>query len=277
MVGLVAAVVVVVEAPAAPVGRAAGMTGDVPAVPDDTTEVLPLAHELADAYQRLATFYRDQMEMTGPEADARARAADDTEAQAAAYVERIRNAPADQVSWFQLAHVLERDPEAFHGVWQGIKAAARDELDSGHRAAQALDWEGRPWERARFLAIRDSFRADYRPRPGFETAMVDMAAESFSDYLEWSEALHRQASTETMREEDALERYGTYAPSRLTSVEALEQSARMAERAHTRFLRTVKALTDLRRAGPVYVGTAGQVNVGAQQVNVARTGAEGDE
>ncbi len=62
-----------------------------------------------------------------------------------------------------------------------LKAAARDELDSGHRTAQALDWNGGPWERALFLAIRDSFRADYRPRPGFEAAMVDLAAEAFGD------------------------------------------------------------------------------------------------
>ena len=64
-----------------------------------------------------------------------------------------------------------------------LKAAARDELDSGHRTARALDWDGRPWDRARFLAIRDSFRADYEPRPGIETALVDLAAEAFGDYL----------------------------------------------------------------------------------------------
>ncbi len=55
--------------------------------------------------------------------------------------------------------------------------------------------------------------------------------------------------------------------------EAIEQSAKMAERAHTRFLRTVKMLHELRRLSPtVYVGNAGQINVGSQQVNVANAG-----
>jgi hypothetical protein len=44
----------------------------------------------------------------------------------------------------------------------------------------------------------------------------------------------------------------------------------MAERYHGRFLRTLKALRDLRRYAPtVIVKRAGQVNVGGQQVNVA--------
>jgi hypothetical protein len=42
----------------------------------------------------------------------------------------------------------------------------------------------------------------------------------------------------------------------------------MAERFHRMFPRNVRALRDLRRY-PVVVQNAGQVNVGAQQVNVA--------
>jgi hypothetical protein len=46
----------------------------------------------------------------------------------------------------------------------------------------------------------------------------------------------------------------------------------MADRFHRIFLRTLRALRDLRRyAGPVIVQQAGQVNVGGQQVNVAAT------
>ena len=43
----------------------------------------------------------------------------------------------------------------------------------------------------------------------------------------------------------------------------------MADRFNRLFLRTLRALRDLRRyAPPVIVQNAGQVNVGAQQVNV---------
>jgi hypothetical protein len=46
---------------------------DVPAIPDDATEAVPLAQAITAAYQRMARFYRDQYGLTGPEADARAR------------------------------------------------------------------------------------------------------------------------------------------------------------------------------------------------------------
>ena len=50
----------------------------------------------------------------------------------------------------------------------------------------------------------------------------------------------------------------------------MEEAAAMADRFHRMFLRTLRALRDLRRyGGPVIVQQAGQVNVGGQQVNVA--------
>ena len=238
--------------------------------PAESSEAEPLAVELADAYGRMVTFYRDQLELSGPEADARARGADDT----AADLARIRDRPPDQVGWFDLNRVADRDPEAFAEVWQSLKAAARDELASGHRTARALDWDGRPWDRARFLAIRDSFWADYQPRPGVEAALVDLAAEAYGDYLQWSESLHRQASTEAEIERNDLTRHGKWKPQRIFSAEAMAESARMAERAHARFLRTITALGELRRTGPVYVG---QVNIAPQQVNIARLASMDDE
>lgn len=242
-------------------------------VPADRVESEPLAAELAGAYGRMVAFYRDQLEMSGPEADARARGADDTPEEAAADLARIGDRPPDQVSWFDLNRVADRDPETFADLWRGLKAAARDELHSGHRTARALDWDGRPWDRARFLAIRHSFRADYQPRPGIEAALVDLAAEAFGDHLAWSEQLHMQAGTEAEVERNDLARHGKWKPQRIFSAESMAESARMAEQAHTRFLRTVAALGNLRRAGPVYVG---QVNIAPQQVNIARLVSEDD-
>ncbi|MBA3274157.1 MAG: hypothetical protein H0T72_00065 [Chloroflexia bacterium] len=243
-------------------------------VPADRAESEPLAAELAGAYGRMVAFYRDQLELSGPEADARARGADDTPAEAAADLARIGDRPPDQVSWFDLNRVADRDPEAFAVLWRALKAAARDELDSGHRAARALDWDGRPWDRARYLAIRDSFRRDYRPGPGIEAALVDLAAEAFADYLAWSEQLHMQAGTEADIERNDLGRHGKWKPQRIFSAEAMANSARMAEQAHARFLRTVATLGDLRRTEPVYVG---QVNIAPQQINIARLVSEDDE
>jgi len=43
-----------------------------------------LAREMARAYRRMAVFYRDQLELLGPEADARARGTDDSDEEQAA-------------------------------------------------------------------------------------------------------------------------------------------------------------------------------------------------
>lgn len=250
------------------------MTVDmVPA--DDAQEVETLASELARAYRRMAVFYRDQLELTGPAADARARGADDTPEQAAADLARIRDRPPDQLSWFDLTRLAERQPEDMAAIWRRLKEQARHEFASGHRAADALEWQGSPWDRARFLAIRDSFQADGPPPSGIEAALIDSAAEAFSTYLEWTEQHIRMVSVDMKHEEQRSEQYGEWQPQRLSYAHAIDNAARMAEQAHTRFLRTVKMLHEVRKLAPsVYVGHAGQVNVGHQQVNMSKQDTE---
>jgi hypothetical protein len=236
----------------------------------EALEVETLASEIARAYRQMAAFYRDKLELTGPDADARARGIRDTPEEAAADLERIRDRPPDQVSWFDLTRLIERDPDEMEAMWHRLKGTARRELSSGHRTADALEWQGRPWDRVRFLAIRESFQDDDTPSSGIESALIDSAAEGFSDYLAWTEHLNRMVSLDMEHEKERAERDGRWRPMRLSYAEAVDQAARMAERAHTRFLRTVKMLQEVRRFAPaVYVGHAGQINVGAQQVNVA--------
>ena len=100
---------------------------------------------------------------------------------------------------------------------------------------------------------------------------MELAAEAFEDYLEWSESLHRQAATEAEIERNHLARHGRWKPQRVVSAEAMAQSAKMADQTHQRFLRTIAALGHLRRAGPVSIG---QVNIAPQQVNIARLTAD---
>jgi hypothetical protein len=185
-------------------------------------------------------------------------------------VARIHVMPPEHVTWPELVRLAERDPEAMLEVWEDQKAAAREELASGHRAAQALDWQRHPYARARFLAIRESFRAHTPPQSGIEAALIDAAAEAYGDYLELSEQVHRMLSAEAEIQRDDLEREGRWYPPHITTADAIERTERRAERAHQRFLRTVKTLNELQRLAPtLYVAHAGQVNVGQQQVNVA--------
>lgn len=230
-----------------------------------------LAREMATAYQQMAAFYRDRLELLGPVADARARGTDYNQQEAVEDRQRIFERPADQVSWFDLTRLAERNPDDASAAWVRVRTEARHEFASGHRAAQALEWRGGPWQRARFLAIRDSFRDTTPPQSGIESALVDTAAEAFGDYLEWSEHAHMLGSTEVQSQRQRIERDGEWAPMRLSYAEAIEQAVKMAERAHARFLRTVATLGDLRRTGPVYVG---QVNIAPQQVIIARLASE---
>jgi hypothetical protein len=248
------------------------------ALVEDCDEIESLAMELARAYQQMAAFYRDQLELTGPEADQRARGHSDSLQEAAEDRSRIVARPPDEVSWFELNRLADGDPNEAVLVWRRLKKAARKELASGHRAAHALEWQARPWDRARFLAVRHSFRASMPPRNGIEAALLDTTAEAFSDYLKWSEHLHMQTSTEVESERDRLKRDGGWSPPRLGMAEAIEQSSRMAERAHTRFLKTVKMLHELQRSAPtLYVANAGQINVGQQQVNIASSPAKANK
>jgi hypothetical protein len=60
-------------------------------------------------------------------------------------------------------------------------------------------------------------------------------------------------------------------PPRVSDAEAMDRAAAMADRFNRIFLRTLRALRDLRRyATPVVVQNAEQVNVAGQQVNIAQ-------
>lgn len=102
-----------------------------------------------------------------------------------------------------------------------------------------------------------------------ERQLLDVLAQAQASWLYWMGML----STRTMMESTANKRlrdeHGCWQPPRVTDAEALEQAAAMADRFNRIFLRTLRALRDLRRyAGPVIVQNAGQVNVAGQQVNV---------
>jgi len=236
---------------------------------ENLNEAGSLASELTHAYMQMSGFYRDQMHLSAGEADRAARGLDLTPEQALENLVRIRERAPEQVTWGDLQRLVNYDPDEMVAAWAQLKSEAREELASGHRTARALEWNGRPLDRARFLAIGGSFRGNTPPRNGIEGALVDIAAEAFNDFLRWTEQMHMQAGVEAATERDSLERHGSWSPARLSTSEAIEQSAKMVERAHKRFLQTVKLLHELQRSTPMlYVGHAGQINIGQQQLNV---------
>ena len=205
------------------------------------------------------------MNLSPAEAEAEVRDMD------AEYRERIVNGPADQVSWQQLSRLADQDTEAALAVWERIKREAYDELVSGHRTAKVLEWQGSPWQRAQFLALRASFMAEWQPRGGIEQALIDQMAHAYTEYLLWTEVHHQRLNSAVIRERLDLERRGKRDLPNMSNEQAIEHAALMADRFNRLLLRTLRALRDLPRYSPAVIvqNNGGQVTVATHQVNVA--------
>jgi hypothetical protein len=227
-------------------------------------ELGSLARELARAYDELIASYRRSWGIDAAEAIEKAHTPRDRA------LEMAQTDPPDQLSWHTLSMVMEHDPGAGLAAWERIKDAARRELRSGHRTAQSLEWGGTPWDRARFVAIHDALREDWQPRGGIESVMVDLLAQNLNVYLRWTERLTMSAESQCRSEDVKLKQEGYWMPPRVSEANWLRWCADQAEAAHRRFLATLKTLQELRRLPGVTITTAAQVNIGQQQVNLAR-------
>jgi hypothetical protein len=233
-----------------------------PTAPADAGE---LAAELAKSFRDLVETFREYYKLSRPEAVARATEHDPGQ------LDRILNGPPDEVSWFDLEALAQKDPEEAQRAWERIKQAARSELRSGHRAARMLEsGVGTCWERARFLALRTELAEEWQPRNALEHLLLDQMAQ-FQTLLEHGlKTLIAHTTLAALGQKRALEGRGRYEPPRLSDAEAQDRAAGMVERCHRLYLRTLRALQDLRRLQPpVIVRRAGQVNVAQQQINVA--------
>src|SRR5215213_5883357 len=234
-----------------------------PPITQPEAEIGSLARQLARGYAELVESHRRSWGITTAEAEEKAHTPHDRA------LEMVRTEPVEQIPWWTLATVMEHDPEAALSAWKRIGDAARHEWRSGHRTAQSLERGGTPWDRARFLALREAFRDDWRPRGGIESALIDLLAQSFGAYLRWMERLAMYVETECKLEDSKMAREGYWMPPRLSEAKWIAWCAEQAEAAHRRFLMTLKSLQDLRRLPAVSITTVGQLNLAQQQINVS--------
>jgi hypothetical protein len=234
---------------------------------DTTQEVQeagPLARELAAAFRRMIEHYKQVYGLSLPEALARAQQA------SATYEASVLNDSADQVSWHGLDYLARQDPQKATRRWEEIKDAALDELRSGHRAAKAMEGDGpHCWTRAQFLAVRRDLMEAWQPGNGLERQLLDMLAQAQTAQLHWLCVPTLRCTAGSQRQRAA----GKWEALTVSDAEATEQAAAMVERFHGIFLRTLRALCQLRKVPlAVVVQNAVQVNVGTQQVNVNSPG-----
>ena len=102
-----------------------------------TEEAGPLACEMAAAYEKMVGYLKHGYKMSDEDAIAEADKCDEDK------LKRIAQCEPSELSWLDLRALTARCPEAAAGRWQQIKQMARKELRSGHRAAKAMEWEGR--------------------------------------------------------------------------------------------------------------------------------------
>jgi hypothetical protein len=183
--------------------------------------------------------------------------------------QRALRGPPDEVSWADLEGLLQRDPQTFQQRWEEIKGAAREELLSGHRACQPVEVHGAtPWKRARFLALRLELADGWQPRNGVELQLVDMMAQAQTASEYWQKALASKAALEAGMEKATLLEKAKWEPPRVSGFQAVEQAGAMVDRFNRIFLRTLRALQDLRRRGPaVVVHNVGRVRIEELQAN----------
>ena len=225
-----------------------------------------LAAEIDASFRRTVRFNREVFKLSVQEAVARA------EERHPEYEERLLKSPPNELEWPGLRVLSDRDPDLALRCWEEVKQAARDERRSGHRGARVAGRDS-CWERAQYIAMHGELTEAWRPRDGQERLLIDQLAqfqtaterwqETLAGYTNiWSRTLRGGKVRGRRRDEDE--------PSELPRVfvaEAVEQAASMVERMHRLYLQTLKALQDRRRGAAVVVRRAGQVNVGAQQVN----------
>ena len=234
-------------------------------VQPQSSEAGPLACEMAGAHRRMVEFYRDQCHLMPAEAVAQADAS-----LTAADEKRIFNCPPEQVSWLDLHTLADRDTELAVRRYEEIKQAARDELRTGHRAGKTMEpTTFGPWDRARFLAIREELASEWQPRNGIERTLIDGMAQAYTAQLFWMERLTLFSTLEPVNGSEAVKQRGSWTPPTIAVADAIDQAALMVDRFNRLFMRTLRALRDLRRySQTVVIRRAKQVNVGQQQVNV---------
>lgn len=224
------------------------------------SEAVPLAQELARAHARLVRQLREQHALSTPEAARRAERMTNAEV-----IERYAEGPSESLTWHSLDAIARHDAPLAAEVWERLRAEAREELVSGHRAARVVEsGEANCLTRARFLAIRDELTSDWHPTTGQERILIDTMAQAIATQEHWLRRMMLLDSLENDSEEPS-----EYKTPRLPTATAIEQAANMVDRFNRIFMRALRQLRDLRRyTAQVIVKNAGQVNMGNGQFNV---------
>ncbi len=225
-------------------------------------EVEMLADNMAATYAARQAYYRDKWNLDAEAAKKEAYATPEK----AQHI--IENKPSSVITWNDLGVVERNGPEGSHAqLWGRIKDDALAALDGGGcvRAATA---ERGPWSEAVCLAARARFMGEWKPRGGVEQTLIDILAQTF---VKWQFWLEKEVKWGALKDKfEWTDQPEPHSGPRLNYAEAAQYAAQMADRSHRQFMRTLRAMRDLRRYTPtIRIHNEGQVNIGQNQVNQA--------
>lgn len=156
----------------------------------------------------------------------------------------IGRLPLDWVSFNDLGTLCRQDPAAGLAKWQQIRAAARKELQSGNRAAGAVQIRTQSsWRLAQFLAVREELASDGKSLNGNELLLVDRAAQVYTLLEFWQEELNDRMALVTLGSRG--DRGKDW--SREEDVRNMELAMNMVERLQTMLERILKLVQTMRR------------------------------
>ena len=178
----------------------------------------------------------------------------------------------DEVSWNLIGQAEDEEPGSFVQIWGRIKQSARNELESGHRAAAAGVGVETPWNRARFQVLLESFIEDWKPAGSIELRLVEGMAQLWTQYEYWMQIATQRVGFECEMETYQVKERGKWRTVAVEKDKYIDRALENADRFNRLYLRTVRALRDLRRYSmAVTINNPEQVNIaadGGQQVNM---------
>lgn len=190
-------------------------------------------------------------------------------------IEEALDAAPEDVTWNAIGQLENEKPGSFTILWERMKQYARDELESGQRAASVAIGDERPISRARFLVLREKYIAEWQPRNVLESQTIDAICQAQTIREYWMRLATQRVAVECEIEQYFVKITGKRSERRIDGSESARDAREEAERWDRVFIRAVRALRDLRRYSTAVIvnNQGGQVNVAtdeSQQVNVVK-------
>ena len=177
--------------------------------------------------------------------------------------------PLASFDWDDMRRMEKAETGSSEKIRELLLRQARAEIKDGRRGARAVAYGTlTPLDEARYLALVEELSEGWNPRNGIERTLIEQMAQAHIQYLHWQHRLNKISSGMAWEEPKRPSASGKEPwLARVTQSEAANQAANMADRSQRMFLRTQRALRDLRRHS-VTIERVDQLNMGEQQVNI---------